>query len=289
MTHPTPPLSDEDLLLDDEDVILLTDEIPPEDNYDAIAICQLADPSEPREILNLSDTTKEKSAIVDLGDVIEPSDFKTEFPPDFSISEADILNFELDDSLASDLFDLEPKTTTRNTTSFDGLVPDADTDIKESSAILENGEIFPLDISPSSLADELSNSLESASDTATSIPLSASDISPISEAAYQADDLQRLIDEVIHDSQAPARDFSGISPEISKPKDSPVVNDDLTSLSQEQIDAALERVIRNLFAERIENILDEVITTTVNREIENLKTVLLDSLTSGKTVYKATS
>lgn len=254
MTHPTPPLSDEDLLLDDEDVILLTDEIPPEDNYNAIAICQLADPSEPREILNLSDTTKEKSAIVDLGD-IEPSDFKTEFPPDFSISEADILNFELDDSLASDLFDLEPKTTTRNITSFDGLVPDADTDIKESSAILENGEIFPLDISPS----------------------------------YQADDLQRLIDEVIHDSQAPARDFSGISPEISKPKDSPVVNDDLTSLSQDQIDAAVERVIRNLFAERIENILDEVITTTVNREIENLKTVLLDYLTSGKTVYKTTS
>ena len=60
----------------------------------------------------------------------------------------------------------------------------------------------------------------------------------------------------------------------------------MASLPQDQIDAAMERVIRNLFAEKIEPILDEVITSTVNREIENLKTVLLDYLTSGKTIHK---
>jgi len=48
-------------------------------------------------------------------------------------------------------------------------------------------------------------------------------------------------------------------------------------------------VIRNLFAERIESILEEVITTTVSREIENLKTALLDYLTSGKNVHKVKS
>ncbi len=140
----------------------------------------------------------------------DASDFKTEFPPDFSVSETEILNFDLKD----------PQ-------------------------------------------------------------------SPGSE--YQPDDLQRLIDEVVHDSQVPPQDFAGISPEISRPKDSLIANDDLTSLTQDQIDAAVERVIQNLFAERIENLLDEVITTTVNREIENLKTILLNYLTSGKTGLKGKS
>ena len=202
MTHPTPPLSGENLLLDDEDVILLTDEIPPAENHDFIEICQLTDPCEPQEALKLSETEKEKPAFIDFSD--GASDFKTEFPPDFSVSETEILNFDLKDTQ-----------------------------------------------------------------------------SPGSE--YQPDDLQRLIDEVVHDSQVPPQDFAGISPEISRPKDSLIVNDDLTSLTQDQIDAAVERVIQNLFAERIEKLLDEVVTTTVNREIENLKTILLNYLTSGKT------
>ncbi len=68
MTHPTPPLSGENLLLDDEDVILLTDEIPPAENHDFIEICQLADPSEPQEALKLSETEKEKPAFIDFSD-----------------------------------------------------------------------------------------------------------------------------------------------------------------------------------------------------------------------------
>ena len=97
MTHPTPPLSGENLLLDDEDVILLTDEIPPAENHDMIEICQLDDRSEPQEVLKLTETSKEKPAFIDLTDVIETSDFKTELPPDFSVSEADILNFDLEE------------------------------------------------------------------------------------------------------------------------------------------------------------------------------------------------
>jgi hypothetical protein len=205
MTHPTPPLSGENLLLDDEDVILLTDEIPPAENHDMIEIRQLNDRSELQEASKLSEAPKEKPAFIDLTAVIEPSDFKMELPPDFSESEADMLN--LDDATGP------------------------------------------------------------------------------SDAEYQVDDLQRLIDEVVHDSQVPPQDFSGIHPEISEPKDIPVVKDDLASLSHDRIDAAMDRVIRSLFAEKIEPILDEVITTTVNREIENLKRILLDYLTSGKSVH----
>jgi len=203
MTHPTPPLSGEILLLDDEDVILLTDEIPPAENHDMIEIRQIAGRSEPQEVLNLPETAKEKPAFIDLTDVIEVADSKTKLPTDFSVLEKDI----------------------------------------------------------------------------TKPP----------EAEYQVNELQRLIDEVVHDSQVPPQDFSGIPSEISEPKDAPVVKDDSAFPPQDKINVAMDRVIRNLFAERIESILEEVITTTVNREIENLKTALLDYLTSGKIVHKVKS
>jgi hypothetical protein len=230
MIQPIPPLSGEKLLLDDEEVILLTDEIPPAENLDMIEICKLDDRSDAQEISKLSETMKENSAIVDPADVLEPSDFKKESPPDFSVSEADILNFDLEE------------------------------------------------ISPSTPANEFSDPR--------GLP---SDVTKPPEAEYEADDLQRLIDEVVHDSQVPPLDFSGIPSNISEPREPPVAKDHLLSLPQDQVEAAIERVIRTLFAEKIEPILDEVITATVNREIENLKTVLIDYLISGKTVHKVNS
>jgi hypothetical protein len=238
MTHPTPPISGENILLDDEDIILLTDEIPPAVSHDMIEICPLDDRSTPQEVSKLSETSKDKPAFIDLTAVIEPSDFKTELPSDFSVSEADILNLDLEE------------------------------------------------ISPLTPANEFSDSRGLPSEMAPLNPSPASDATKLPEAEYQEDDLQRLIDEVVHDSQVPPQDFSGIPPEISKQGDYSVVKDDLLSLPQDQVDAAMERVIRNLFAEKIEPILDEVITATVNREIENLKTVLIDYLTSGKTIHK---
>jgi hypothetical protein len=237
MTHPTPPLSGENLLLDDEDVILLTDEIPPAENHDMIEIRQLDDRSELQEALKLSETPKEKPALIDLTAVIEPSDFKTELPPDFSVSEADMLNLDLEE------------------------------------------------ISPSTPANEFSDSRGLPFGTAPLTPSLAFDVTGPSDAENQLDDLQRLIDEVVHDSQVPPHDFSGIPPEIREPRDISVVKDDLASLSHDRIDAAMDRVIRSLFAEKIEPIIDEVITATVNREIENLKRILLDYLISGKTVH----
>jgi hypothetical protein len=46
-------------------------------------------------------------------------------------------------------------------------------------------------------------------------------------------------------------------------------------VSDEQIEAALERVIKNMFYEKIDGILVEVIEKTVTREIERLKSLLL--------------
>jgi hypothetical protein len=239
MTHPTPPLPGDNLLLEDEDVILLTDEIPPADTPDMIEIRQIDDRSEYLEALKLSETSKVQPALIDLTDVIETSDLKMDSPPDFTVSEDDILNFDLED------------------------------------------------ISPATPANGFSDSRGLPADTAPLAPPPAAAGPP--ELEYQMDDLQRLINEVVHDSQGPPQDFSGIPPENSKPGDFPVTKEDLLSLPQDQIDAATERVIQNLFAEKIELILDEVITATVNREIEKLKTVLIDYLTSGKIIHKVKS
>jgi hypothetical protein len=46
-------------------------------------------------------------------------------------------------------------------------------------------------------------------------------------------------------------------------------------VSDAQVEAALERVIRNMFYEKIDGILVEVIEKTVTREIERLKNILL--------------
>jgi len=47
-------------------------------------------------------------------------------------------------------------------------------------------------------------------------------------------------------------------------------------VSDEQIEAALERVIKKMFYEKIDGILVEVIEKTVKREIERLKNILLE-------------
>lgn len=48
------------------------------------------------------------------------------------------------------------------------------------------------------------------------------------------------------------------------------------SLSEEQLEEALERVIKKMFAEKIDSILVEVIEKSVAKEIERLKDILTD-------------
>jgi hypothetical protein len=50
-------------------------------------------------------------------------------------------------------------------------------------------------------------------------------------------------------------------------------------VSSEQIEAALERVVKNVFYEKIDRILVEVIERTVTKEIERIKGILLEEPT----------
>ena len=49
-------------------------------------------------------------------------------------------------------------------------------------------------------------------------------------------------------------------------------------ISGEQLDAALERVIKNMFYDKIDSILVEVIEKTVSKEIERLKRLLTEEV-----------
>ena len=63
------------------------------------------------------------------------------------------------------------------------------------------------------------------------------------------------------------------------------VAEDLSGIgdvSEEQIDAALERVIKKMFHEKIDRLLVEVIEKTVKKEIERLKSILLEDTTDNE-------
>lgn len=49
-------------------------------------------------------------------------------------------------------------------------------------------------------------------------------------------------------------------------------------VSGEQLDAALERVIKNMFYDKIDSVLVEVIEKTVSKEIERLKKILTEEV-----------
>jgi hypothetical protein len=295
MTHlePTPPLSGENLLLDDEDVILLTDEILPTEDDDIIVLSEIVDFPDTQEVIGFSDPAKDKTGFLDLSDVLEESDLKTDRLPVFSETEAETLNLDFDQ--VSDPFRLEPKMPVEDTVSLDVAHRDESEEIKEfalyKDSDTDTGLILMQDVAPltdeSEFAESLSLNIE---------PAQASTLSPPGgykspDTGYQMDDLQQLIDEVVHDSQVPHQDLPGIHSDLNKPteKDSAAYHDMMAFQPNDQIDAALERVIRNLFAERIEHILDEVVTTTVTREIENLKTIFLNYLATGKSADKINS
>jgi hypothetical protein len=337
MTRPTLPLTSENHIEDDDDIILLTEEIPPAQHNDMIEIRQLADRSEPTELPNLSEIPKEEPAFIDLTDAIEPTDFKLELPSDFSVTEDDILNIEMEDPRFSASVLPEDEPLTESIFSLEPLPQIHDTEDRQDSLNSDGEDIVIEEISSLTIENDFSQLHELLSETPPTIPSLSSDTPHISASEAPPDELQRLINDVVHDSQVPPQDFSGILPHIDIPEEPlivaetfpvgteahpvvvaettpvidavppvmvevppvvaeispvrvaepPVIADQQTALSSpDQIDAAVERVVRNLFDEKIEPILNEIVSTAVHHEIENLKTVFLEYLASGKTNLK---
>jgi len=302
--EPTSPPG-ENLLLDDDDVILLTDEILPPEDDDVILLTDEILPPEDNDIIELSEIVglydtqlsmkspapaTDKTGLFDLSDVLEESDLKTENLPDLFITEAETLNLDFD--RISDPFQLEPKMPVEDSVPLDVLHRNESEEIIELASYKDSdtgdGLILLQDVAPSTPENEFVEPLKLTIEPAQASTLSSAGESKAPAAEFLVDDLQQLINEVVHDSQVPRQDLPGIHSEFNKPteKDAAAYNDMLAFQPMDQIEAAMERVIRNLFAERIGLILDEVVTTTVTKEIENLKKIFLDSLTSGQSADK---
>jgi len=86
------------------------------------------------------------------------------------------------------------------------------------------------------------------------------------EPQEEEDELGQLIADVVEDSQQEA------AYEKETASDAPVP----IPLSPEQVDEALERVIKKMYADKIDSILTEVIEKTVTKEIEQLKALLIE-------------
>ena len=254
MSHPvpTPLLSGENLLTDDNDIILLTDEIPPSDD-DIIELYELDDRSDIQEIIKFPDSANDKTDFIDLCDVLEEPYLKPDIKPDhkpdhkperlpyLSGTDAETLNLSFDQLF--DPFLLAPKIPVEDTGTVDFLQSN---DSENVNYLAENKDF----------------------DTDNDLIL-LQDIVPLA------------LDNEFVESPGPSVEPAQTST-LSTEKDAAIYEDMMTFQPMDQIEAVMERVIRNLFAERIEHILDEVVTTTVTKEIENLKKIILDYLTSGQ-------
>jgi hypothetical protein len=85
------------------------------------------------------------------------------------------------------------------------------------------------------------------------------------EPEEESDELGQLIADVVEDTQEKA-DY-----EKETASDTPDI-----PLSPGQVDEALERVIKKMYADKIDSMLTEVIEKTVTKEIERLKALLLE-------------
>ena len=86
------------------------------------------------------------------------------------------------------------------------------------------------------------------------------------EPEKESDELEHLIADVVEDTQQKAVYEKEIAADIPEP----------ISLSPDQVDEALERVIKKMYADKIDSILTEVIEKTVTKKIERLKALLLE-------------
>lgn len=246
MSHPvpTPLLSGENLLTDDNDIILLTDEIPPSDD-DIIELYELDDRSDIQEIIKFPDSENDKTDFIDLCDVLEEPDNKPDHKPEhlpyLSGTDAETLNLSFDQLF--DPFLLKSKVPVEDTDTVDFLQSN---DLENVNYLAENKDF----------------------DTDNDLIL-LQDIVPLT--------LDNEFVESLGTSVEPAQTST-----LSTEKDAAIYEDMMAFQPMDQIEAVMERVIRNLFAERIGHILDEVVTTTVTKEIENLKKIILDYLASGQ-------
>ena len=104
-----------------------------------------------------------------------------------------------------------------------------------------------------------------------------SDLMQEATEAVSEPDSETMVDEALKDDFA---DVLGI--ELDSEKEAQENLFDVEKVTGEQVEAALDRVIKKMFYEKIDRLLVDTIEKTVTREIEKLKKALLDESTDSE-------
>lgn len=145
-------------------------------------------------------------------------------------------------------------------------VPELDDDISGNVIKLEDDLNKDIEIDHY-LDNELVDSADLTLELDASKDLSEDNAHGISlEPEEESDELGQLIADVVEDTQQKAVYEKETASDAPEP----------VPLSPEQVDEALERVIKKMYADKIDTILTEAIEKTVTKEIEKLKALLLE-------------
>jgi hypothetical protein len=250
-------------------------------NNDPDKKMETSESKEDEEIIELEeeaiDMSQDDEEIIDL---LEDAD-----EPDVGVIKGDIVSQEPESKQDSELIELEEEI-------FDG--PQDDEEIidllegtDESDLENENKGVVGPEMESS---EEILTLTEATSDTPQEIEEIGEPLHITADASEEAEDLTDLNSDLLEDplilddkfkeeagaDQALGDDFvDSLGMELGAKED---ISEDVLEpekVSDAQIEAALERVIKEMFYEKIDGILVEVIEKTVTREIERLKSILL--------------
>jgi len=141
----------------------------------------------------------------------------------------------------------------------------------------EDEEIIELIAEPGDTPEEIAEIGESIFTTGDPSPES-DDIPGLESDLFEATiDFDAEFDQEVSMDPSLKDDFAdSLGIELETGDDIPEGSLETGRVSDEQIESALERVIKKMFYEKIDGILVEVIEKTVKREIERLKNILLE-------------
>ncbi len=301
-------LTDEAPISENDDIILLTDEAPLADHSDDTILRidkALLTHHEDEDVVafgdvafrqpEISKNTEGKADVIDLSDVIEPEDtvadfFELEFsekPTDAPIAEQpedsiENLLLELDspivppvtapDPIGEDISELADFALELPQTSPDeGLI------LQQPSLLLETP---PVSDTENDMIASLGLSIDHPGEASLSPPVQPHR----AESQDKFDDLQDMFNEIIQDSHLqPITSPAGSSPETGIPENTPNASEPEIALTEQQITAAVERVLQNIVSGKIEDMLKSLLTEAVAREMDTMKSNLLEYLGTART------
>jgi hypothetical protein len=282
---------------EDEEIIELTEEItnPPEEDDEIIELTDIVDRPfrEDEDIIELVEVADEPQ-------VLEPADAAGETPDEEDILElTDLVDEpskepEKEPDLA-DIFQDEAVEIDESPNEEIGILQDLETEADTGETAIEfeaEKELDELESMDSAGDMEIEEACSKIKETALSEEPEIMGPAIEFEHEAEAEEMEPAEpEEEAEAEEAEVIEISKIQAEHPSPREYPTSPDmlpleeaeeqgvapwSLVGVSAEQVDAALERVVKKMYAEKIDRILVEVIEKTVTKEIEKLKRIILE-------------